>query len=80
MTPKKIAITMDEALLKQLDSMVKSKIYPSRSKAIQEAFADKLERIPKTRLGRECAALDPDYECSFSEEGFSMEIDGWPEY
>jgi metal-responsive CopG/Arc/MetJ family transcriptional regulator len=80
MTTRKIAITMDEALVKQLDSMVKSKVYPSRSKAIQEAVADKLERVQKTRLARECAALDPAYERSMSEEGFSVEIDGWPEY
>jgi hypothetical protein len=31
-------------------------------------------------LAQECAKLDPNYEQSLAEEGFSMEIDEWPEY
>ena len=80
MAASKIAITIDDNLLKQLDLMVKSKIYPNRSKAIQEAVADKLKRFERTRLAQECAKLDPEYEQSIAEEGFSMEIDEWPEY
>ena len=80
MAASKIAITIDDNLLKQLDLMVKSKVYPNRSKAIQEAVADKLKRFERTRLAQECAKLDPDYEQNIAEEGFSMEIDEWPEY
>ena len=80
MAASKIAITIDEKLLKQLDLMVKSKVYPNRSKAIQEAVADKLKRFERTRLAQECAKLDPEYEQNIAEEGFSMEIDEWPEY
>ena len=80
MAASKIAITIDDNLLKQLDLMVKSKIYPNRSKAIQEAVADKLKRFERTRLAQECAKLDPEYEQNIAEEGFSMEIDEWPEY
>ena len=80
MAASKIAITIDDNLLKQLDLMVKSKVYPNRSKAIQEAVADKLKRFEKTRLAQECAKLDPEYEQNIAEEGFSMEIDEWPEY
>ncbi len=80
MAASKIAITIDEDLLKQLDLMVKSKVYPNRSKAIQEAVADKLKRFERTRLAQECAKLDPEYEQNVAEEGFSMEIDEWPEY
>jgi metal-responsive CopG/Arc/MetJ family transcriptional regulator len=80
MAASKIAITIDEDLLKQLDLMVKSKVYPNRSKAIQEAVADKLKRFERTRLAQECAKLDPEYEQNIAEEGFSMEIDEWPEY
>jgi metal-responsive CopG/Arc/MetJ family transcriptional regulator len=80
MAASKIAITIDDKLLKQLDYMVKSRGFPNRSKAIQEAVADKLKRLERTRLARECAKLDPDYEQNMAEEGFSMEIDEWPEY
>jgi len=80
MAASKIAITIDDKLLKQLDYMVKSGGFPNRSKAIQEAVADKLKRLERTRLARECAKLDPDYEQNMAEEGLSMEIAEWPGY
>jgi len=80
MAASKIAITIDGNLLKQLDLMVKSRVFPNRSKAIQEAVADKLKRLEKARLGQECAKLDPKYEQNLAEEGFSQEMDEWPKY
>jgi metal-responsive CopG/Arc/MetJ family transcriptional regulator len=80
MAASKIAITIDDNLLKQLDLMVKSRLFPNRSKAIQEAVADKLKRLERNRLAEECAKLDPEYEQNMAEEGFSMEIDEWPAY
>ena len=80
MAASKIAITIDDKLLKQLDFMVKSGVFPNRSKAIQEAVADRLKRLERMRLAKECAKLDPKYEQNMAEEGFSMEIDEWPEY
>ena len=80
MAASKIAITIDDKLLKQLDNMVKSKVYPNRSKAIQEAVADKLQRLERIRLAQECAKLDPTYEQNMAEEGLAMEMDEWPEY
>jgi len=80
MAASKIAITIDDNLLKQLDLMVINKVYPNRSKAIQAAVADKLKRLERTRLAQECAKLDPKYEQNIAEEGFSREIDEWPEY
>lgn len=80
MATSKIAITIDDNLLKQLDLMVKSRVFPNRSKAIQEAVSDKLKRLEKTRLAQECAKLNPNYEQNMAEEGFSMEIGEWPEY
>ena len=80
MAASKIAITIDDKLLKQLDIMVNSKVYPNRSKAIQAAVADKLQRLERTRLAQECAKLDPVYEQKMAEEGLAMEMDEWPEY
>ncbi len=80
MAASKIAITIDKDLLKQVDLLVKSNLFPNRSKAIQEAVDDKLKRLKKTRLAEECAKLDPEFEQNMAEEGFAMEIDEWPEY
>lgn len=80
MATSKIAITIEQNLLNRLDFLVKSRVYPNRSKAVQEAVAEKLERIEKTRLALECAKLDPEYEQAMAEEAFETEIDEWPEY
>jgi len=53
---------------------------PYRSKAIQQAVIEKLMRIEKSRLARECAKLDAEFEQSLAEEGLSSELKGWPEY
>ena len=80
MAASKIAITIDNNILKRLDILVKSKFFPNRSKAIQSAVAEKLMRLEKSRLAQECAKLDPNFEQSIAEEGFSMEMEEWPEY
>jgi Arc/MetJ-type ribon-helix-helix transcriptional regulator len=80
MAASKIAITIDDRMLKQIDILVKSKFFPNRSKAIQEAVAEKLMRLEKSRLAQECAKLDSDFEQSMAEEGFSAEMEEWPEY
>jgi metal-responsive CopG/Arc/MetJ family transcriptional regulator len=75
MAASKIAITIDDKILKQIDVLVKSKYFPNRSKAIQDAVAEKLARLEKSRLAQECAKLNPDFEQSLAEEGFSVEIE-----
>jgi len=80
MAASKIAITIDDKILKQIDVLVKSKYFPNRSKAIQEAVAEKLMRLEKSRLAEECAKLDSAFEQSMAEEGFSTEMEEWPEY
>ena len=80
MAASKIAITIDDKLVKHLDNLVNSKVFPNRSKAIQKAVEEKLMRIEKTRLAQECTKLDPIYEQTLAEEGFSMELEEWPEY
>jgi len=80
MAASKIAITIDDKLLKQLDDLVKTKRFANRSKAIQDAVAEKLARLERSRLAQECAKLDAEFERSLAEEGFSVEIAEWPEY
>ena len=80
MGASKIAITLDNNMVKKLDMLVKSNTFPNRSKAIQEAVVEKLTRMEKSRLAQECAKLDPDFEQSLAEEGFTSELEEWPEY
>ena len=74
----KIAITLDQSLLTRLDRLVRERRFPNRSRALQEALEDKLERVDRSRLARECAKLDPQYEQHLADEG--LDLDQWPEY
>jgi len=76
----KVAITIDETLLEKLDQLVKKAVFRNRSQAIQIAVKEKLERVDRSRLARECSKLDPEFEKSLAEEGLSEEIQTWPEY
>lgn len=80
MPAAKIAISIEESILKEIDSLVKKKIFPNRSKAIQEAVKDKIMRITKSRLAKECAKLNFTEETNLAEEGMGVEVDEWPEY
>ncbi len=76
----KIAISLEEDTLNRLDRLVAQDVFPSRSRAIQEAVAEKLERFERSRLARECAKLDPAFERALAEEGLSKDLAQWPEY
>lgn len=80
MTMNKIAITMDEKLIHRLDRLVAEKRFPNRSRAIQEALEEKLERIDRSRLAREAAKLDRRFEQTLADEGLARETSEWPEY
>ena len=80
MSRSKIAITLDEGMLDRLDRLVALRIFPNRSRAIQQAVAEKLRKLERTRLARECAKLDPKFEKALAEEGMSEELSEWPEY
>jgi Arc/MetJ-type ribon-helix-helix transcriptional regulator len=57
-----------------VDRLVKNRVFPNRSKAIQFAVEERLKKLEKGRLARECAKLDPEIEKAFAEEGFSYEL------
>jgi metal-responsive CopG/Arc/MetJ family transcriptional regulator len=76
----KIAITLDERTVGRIDRLVRSRAYPSRSRAIADAVEEKLERLDRTRLARESAKLDPAFEKAMAEEGVSEDLEEWPEY
>ncbi len=76
----KIAITLDEEYIEQIDKLVGKNVFQSRSQAVQEAVGDKLQRIKRSRLSKECTKLDPAFERAIAEEGLSKDIVEWPEY
>jgi len=80
MPRSKVAISLDEATLERLDKLVESAIFPNRSQAIQEAVEEKLARLERSRLARECAKLDPTFEKALAEEGLSEDAATWPAY
>jgi len=80
MARSKVAVSLDENVLSRLDRLVSKAVFPNRSQAIQVAVEEKLERLERSRLARECAKLDPYFEKSIAEEGLSEELSGWPEY
>lgn len=80
MGTSKVAISINEKLLKKLDRLVETKVFVSRSQAIQAAVQDKIERMEHSRLAKECLKLDPNFEQAMSEEGFSGDMSEWPEY
>ena len=63
----KISITIDKELLARLDRLVHENRFPNRSRAVQQAIRDALERLDRSRLARECAKLDPRFERALSE-------------
>ena len=76
----KIAITLDRQMLRRLDHLVRGKVFPNRSHAIQQAVAEKLDRLDRSRLARECAQLDPREETALAEEGLAADLGTWPAY
>lgn len=76
----KVAISIEREVLEHLDRLVAEDIFPSRSRAIQQAIEEKLARMERTRLAEECAKLDPVAEQALADEGLSETLREWPEY
>ena len=76
----KIAITLDAEYIGELDRLVEENYFQNRSQAIRDAVREKLVRMKRSRLSRECAKLDPKFEKAIAEEGLSEDASQWPEY
>jgi metal-responsive CopG/Arc/MetJ family transcriptional regulator len=80
MGKEKIAITLDERFVSELDRLVDKHVFQSRSQAIQEAVSEKLLRMKRTRLAEESAKLQIALERKISDEGLTEDMKQWPEY
>ena len=69
MAKAKIVITLDEVTLGRVDELARQSRFGSRSQAIQQAIEEKLARLDRRRLARECTKLDPAFEKALAEEG-----------
>lgn len=76
----KVALTLDSALITQVDELVERRRFRNRSLAVEAALADKLQRLARTRLARESAKLNPREEKRLADEGLAGDLTTWPEY
>jgi len=80
MPKTKVAVSLDAKLVDRLNTLVSQARFPNRSQAIEVALEEKLDRLGRVRLARECAKLDPREERGLAEEGMREELASWPEY
>ncbi len=80
MGKEKIAITLDEEFIEELDKLVDRRVFQSRSHAIREAVSEKLVRLKRNRLAAECSKLDAVFEKAMADEGLVEDVSQWPEY
>lgn len=72
-------ISLHPEALRKVDQLVEQGAFPSRSHFIQDAVAEKLQRLSRRgRLAEECAKLRPSEEQIAAEELFLGEAE-WPE-
>ncbi len=79
MARAKIAITLDQEALGEIERLVEAGVFPNRSKAIEAAVEEKLARLRRSRLATESAKLDRIEERAMADEGYAGESE-WPEY
>ena len=77
MSSAKIVISLDPETLRQVDRIVESGLFPSHDRLIQDAVAEKLQRLRWSRLTQECSKLQPAVEKAAAEEFFQGEVE-WP--
>ncbi len=80
MAKSKVTISLDTATLRRLDRMVADGQFPSRSQAIQAAVEEKLERLDRRLMTRECVQLDRAFERAVADEGLSADTGARPEH
>jgi Arc/MetJ-type ribon-helix-helix transcriptional regulator len=80
MTAAKIAISIDQGILKRVDSLVRAKRFRSRSELFQAAISEQLGRLEEDAFSRECLKLDPQEEQAFAEVGLSTDLSEWAAY
>jgi Arc/MetJ-type ribon-helix-helix transcriptional regulator len=68
MRAKRIAIMLDDRIVRRVDRLIKQGRYPNRSQAIQAVLRDRLGVGGRDRLVIELAKIDPKEEQAMAEE------------
>jgi metal-responsive CopG/Arc/MetJ family transcriptional regulator len=80
MSTAKIAVSIDQNLLKKIDFYVKKHIFKNRSQAFQISINQTLEHLEHGRLAKECAKLDISFEQEMADTALNEDIESWPNY
>jgi Arc/MetJ-type ribon-helix-helix transcriptional regulator len=75
---QKIAVTLDQKTVADLDRWVCEGKYPNRSRALQSAVTLLVEKDKRSRLARELAKLNPREERRLAQEGIADS--SWPAF
>ena len=80
MSKQKIAVTVDEKLVREIDRMVADKVFPSRSGAVESAIRlfEKLKK--RRRLLLELDKIAPEEEIALAAEFKDADTETWPDY
>ncbi|WP_298036472.1 ribbon-helix-helix protein, CopG family [uncultured Desulfuromonas sp.] len=74
MPKTKITVSIDQSTLGEVDQLVALRTFPSHTRIIEEALQEKLSRMYRNLLARECAKLDHGFEKAMAEEGLGQEL------
>jgi Arc/MetJ-type ribon-helix-helix transcriptional regulator len=80
MAKAKIAVTLDDGMLRRLDALVRAGRFANRSQAVEAAVEAQLARLERTRLAAQCALLDAADERQWAELGLEEDARAWPRY
>ncbi len=80
MNTAKVTISINQNLLMQIDELVKTHIFSSRSQVIQEALEARLNELKRQHFNLECQKLDVKEEQTLADEGLASEVKQWPTY
>jgi metal-responsive CopG/Arc/MetJ family transcriptional regulator len=80
MSVSKVTISIESGLLRRVDHLVKSRVFSTRSQAIQAAVEEKVARLDNNRLAQECAKLEKAQEQALADVGLASEVAEWLEY
>jgi Arc/MetJ-type ribon-helix-helix transcriptional regulator len=78
MAKAKVALTIDEVVLRRIDDLVRAAAFTSRSHAVETALREKLERVDRNRLAEESAKLDSAQEKLLAEQSTEGDLAEWP--
>jgi Arc/MetJ-type ribon-helix-helix transcriptional regulator len=77
MATMKVAVTLENGSLHEVDRLVREGQFPNRSRAVQAAVTEMIARRKRSRLAEELAKLDSRKERALAEETLSGEA-AWP--